>query len=144
MKFILRWITNGLAFYLAVYLVDSVTRGRFKIGAVWVAIVLAAVLALPNSFVRPFRATRRHFVSASLEILTPIALNTLLLYVFIWAHAPLTAASPLWVVLLATFLTLLAGILNWLIGFRKKQVPRMLLRVSSLTRKTTEKLEDRG
>lgn len=139
MKFILRWLTNGIAFYLAVYLVDSVAKGRFRIGAVWVAIVLAAVLALPNSFVRPFRATRRHLLSAALEVLTPIALNTLLLYVFIWAQAPLTATNPLWVILVAAFLALLAGVLNWLIGFRKKQPPRIVTHVSALARRVTDK-----
>ncbi|MCX8033055.1 MAG: phage holin family protein [Thermoleophilia bacterium] len=139
MKFVLRWLTNGIAFYLAVYLVDSVAKGRFRIEAVWVAIVLAAVLALPNSFVRPFRATRRHLLSATLEVLTPIALNTLLLYVFIWAQAPLEATNPLWVILVAAFLTLLAGVLNWLIGFRKKQPPRIVTRVSALARRVTDK-----
>ena len=34
MKTMLRWTANAVAFYLALYLVDSVAGGRFKIGAV--------------------------------------------------------------------------------------------------------------
>ena len=41
MRFLFRWIANAVAFYLALYLVDSLMAPRFCVEAVWVAVILA-------------------------------------------------------------------------------------------------------
>ena len=58
MRFLLRWIANGLAIYLALYLVDSVAGGRFRVSAVWLVVILAVLLGLLNSLFRPLRRVR--------------------------------------------------------------------------------------
>ncbi len=58
MRFLLRWISNALAFYLALYLVDSLIAPRFFVGAVWVAILLGLLLGVLNSVARPLHRVR--------------------------------------------------------------------------------------
>ena len=46
MKGLARWVADALAFYLAIYLVDSLISPRLHVDAVWIAVVLAVLLAL--------------------------------------------------------------------------------------------------
>ena len=123
MKTMLRWTADAVAFYLALYLVDSVVGGRFKIGAVWVAVVLAVVLGLLNSLIRPLYRVRSKPVLAISEAVFTVLLNALILQIVIWAGGPLSALGVVWVFVVAAFLALLGGVINWLIGFKKKETP---------------------
>jgi hypothetical protein len=44
-KALFRWLAGSIAFYLALYLVDSLISPRFHVGAVWAAVVLIALYA---------------------------------------------------------------------------------------------------
>lgn len=123
MRTMLRWTANAVAFYLALYLVDSVVGGRFKIGAVWVAALLGVILGLLNSLVRPLYRLKNKPGLAISEAIVTVLINVLVLQIVIWAGAPLTATSVIWVFAMAAFLTVLGGVINWLIGFNKKETP---------------------
>jgi uncharacterized membrane protein YvlD (DUF360 family) len=128
LKFMLRWIANGLAFYLALYLVDSLVGPRFWIEKGWIAIVLAILLGCINSLIRPlprFRTKRNRALTVAL--LTFIG-NALVLLILIVAGAPLSVTNPVWIIVVAVFLTLLAMLLNWLIGFKQKGKPKVITR----------------
>lgn len=116
MKFLQRFIANGVAVYLALYLVDSVANGRFQVGAVWVAVLLSLAVGFVNSLIRPLHRIRtRTPRSLTVTALTLIA-NCLIVQVFAWA-TPLSVANLSWVLLIAVFVSVLTGALNWLIGF---------------------------
>lgn len=139
MRAFLRWVANAVAFYLALYLVDSVAEGRFRVRAVWVAVVLAVLLGLVNSLIRPLRRVRsKPFLAISEAVLT-VLLNALVLQIFLWTPAPLSAAHVGWVFLVAAFLSLLGGTLNWLIGFKKKKEPPIITRDSQHALQGTSK-----
>lgn len=123
MRFMLRWMANAVSFYLALYLVDSLIAPRFYVEHIWVAIVLAVGLGLMNSIVKPLHRLKKNPVSAVTVAFMTVVLNTLVLQLFIWFGAPLSATHVLWVLLTGAFLSLLAGVLNWLIGFKPKERP---------------------
>jgi putative membrane protein len=123
-----RWIADSLAFYLALYLVDSLISPRFHVAAVWIAVVLAVFLGLMNSLVRPLYRVKSKPAMAIGEAVTTLFLNALVLQIAIWAGAPLSATSLVWIVAMAVFLTLLGGLINWLIGFKKKEKPGAIVR----------------
>jgi len=127
-KGLARWIADSLAFYLALYLVDSLISPRFHVGAVWIAVVLAVFLGLMNSLVRPLYRVKAKPAMAIGEAVTTVLLNVLVLQIVVWAGAPLSATSVLWVLITAVFLTVLGGLINWLIGFKKKEGPGALAR----------------
>lgn len=123
MKFMLRWVANALAFYLALYLVDSVISPRLRIHAVWVAVILAVLLGALNGSIRPLYRLKARPGRATIVAVLTIVVNTLVLQIFVWAGASLSATSPVWVVATAVFLSILGGMINWLIGFRVKEKP---------------------
>ena len=77
MRFLYRWIANGLAFYLTLYLVDSLVAPRFLIERGWIAIVLAILLGGANSFIRPFPDFRTRRVRALTVMLLTVVGNML-------------------------------------------------------------------
>lgn len=123
MKFLLRWTANSIAFYLALYLVDSLIAPRFFVQAVWVAVILAIVLGLFNSLVRPLHKVKARPRPAIITAVLTLLLNTLVLQIFVWAGASLSATSVVWVFATGAFLSVLGGTINWLIGFRSKNKP---------------------
>ncbi len=129
MRFMARWIANAISFYLALYLVDSLIAPRFYVEAVWVAVVMAIVLGLLNSLIRPLHMWRKKpRYAVSVAVIT-VLINALVLQIFIWTGASLSATHVLWVLVTATFLSLIAGVLNWLIGFKaKKEKPSAIAR----------------
>ena len=128
MRYLLRWIANSISFYLALYLVDSLIAPRFWVKAVWVAVILAVFLGLLNSLVRPLHRIRAKPLYALVVTVLTVLINVLILQIFIWARAPLSATSIVWVFVVAALLCLLAGVLNWLIGFKKKEKPGPITR----------------
>ena len=131
MKFLLRWIANSIAFYLALYLLDSLVAPRFWVQAVWVAVILAIFLALVDSLIRPLHRLRTRPYRALVMALFTLIVNALVLQIFVWAGASLATTSPAWVLVAAVFLAVLGGVINWLIGFRVKEKPGATARESA-------------
>jgi putative membrane protein len=117
----LRWTANAAAFFLTLYLVDSVAAGRFRVQAVWVAVVLALLLGLLNSFVRPLRGLKSKPLVALIVVVLTVLINALILQLFVWTGASLTATSFVWVLVAGASVSLLAGVINWLVGFNSKE-----------------------
>jgi len=128
-RFMARWVANAISFYLALYLVDSLIAPRFYVEAVWVAVVVAIVLGLFNSLIRPLHMLRQKpGYAVSVAVMT-VLINTLILQIFVWTGASLSATHITWVLVAAALLSLLAGVLNWLIGFKaKKEKPSAVAR----------------
>ena len=133
MKFIFRWIANSIAFYLALYLLDSLIAPRFWVQAVWVAVVLAVFLALVNSLIRPLHRLKTRPYRALVAALFVLIVNALVLQIFVWVGASLSSTNPGWVLAAAAFLGVLGGVINWLIGFRVKEKPGTVSRDKSVT-----------
>jgi putative membrane protein len=123
MKVLLRWIANSIAFYLALYLLDSLVAPRFWLQAVWVPVIVAVFLALIDSLIRPLHRLRTRPYRALVMALFTLFVNALVLQIFVWAGASLATTSPVWVLVAAVFLGVLGGVINWLIGFRVKEKP---------------------
>lgn len=128
MRFLLRWISNALAFYLALYLVDSLVAPRFFVGAVWVAILLGLFLGVPNTLVRPLHRMRAKPGQAWGVAVTTVIINAFVIQLFMWVGAPLSATGFQWVLVTALFLTLLAGVINWVIGFKPPKERNVITR----------------
>jgi putative membrane protein len=128
MRFLVRWFANALAFYLALYLVDSLASPRFLIKAVWVAVLLALFLGVLNSLVRPLHRVRAKPGQAWGTAAATVIVNALVIQVFIWVGAPLSAGGFHWVLVTALFLALLGGLINWLVGFKPPKEPNVITR----------------
>ncbi len=128
MKFWLRWTSNSVAIYLALYLIDSVAGGRFRVEAVWAAVIVAVLLGFLNSLVRPLRRLRSKPVVALSSAILTVLINALVLQVFVWIGASLSAQGFAWVLAVAVFISLLTGTINWLVGFKSKEKPRAAAR----------------
>jgi uncharacterized membrane protein YvlD (DUF360 family) len=115
-KFLQRFVANGVAVYLALYLVDSVADGRFRVGAIWVAVLFALVVSFVNSLIRPLHRIRARTPRSLIVTALTLIANGLMVQVFAWA-TPLSVANLSWVLLIAAFVSVLTGAINWLIGF---------------------------
>jgi putative membrane protein len=143
MKFWLRWLANTIAFYLALYLLDSLIAPRFYVQAVWVAVILAVLLGLFNSLFRPLHRLRARPYRALTVALFVLVVDALVLQICVWAGARLSATSPAWVAVAAVFLAVLSGVINWLIGFKVKEKPGALTPEQRATTRPAER-EARG
>ncbi len=128
MKFWLRWLANGVAIFLGLYLVDSLAHGRFRLEATWAAVVAAILLGFVNSFVHPLRRAGSKPLRASLVVLLTVLANAILIQIFVWVGADVTTQGFVWVLLTAAFVTLLTGLINWLVGFNRTERPRPVIR----------------
>jgi putative membrane protein len=128
MRFLVRWLANALAFYLAMYLVDSLVSPRFLIEAFWVAVLLALFLGVLNSVVRPLHRVRAKPGEAWGTAVATVIINALVIQVFMWVGAPLSATGFQWVLVTALVLALLAALINWLIGFKPPKEPHVITR----------------
>lgn len=139
MRFIYRWIANGFAFYLGLYLIDTVIAPFHFIKKGWIAIVLAVLLSCVNSTIRPFpkfKANKgRAFGFVGLTALG----NFVFLQVIAWLGAPLDA-NPFRLAFAAIFLTLLAALMNHIVGFKPKEQPDVIAREHRLSDATRERL----
>lgn len=124
MRFLARWLANGLAVFLGLYLFDSLVHERFHLEATYPAVLAAVFLGLANSFVRPLHRARSRPVQAAVAAVLTLLGNFLFLHIFVWAQAALSTTSFAWVIVAAAFITLLTGLINWLIGFPSKERPR--------------------
>jgi putative membrane protein len=127
MKFWLRWLANGIAIFLALYLVDSLLHERFRLAATWAAVLAAIVLGFVNSFVRPLHRVRSKPQRAALATLINLLVNSLVLQLFVWVGADVTTRGFVWVLHAAALVTLVSGLINWQIGFGQKDKPRPIV-----------------
>jgi uncharacterized membrane protein YvlD (DUF360 family) len=140
LKYLLRFFSNCLAFFLGLYLIDSLIAPRFWIRSWWVGVILAVLLASLNSPIRPlYRVRSRPGRAITLTVAT-LAMNILVLQVFIWIRAPLSARSVAWLAVAAAFVSLLGGVINWLVGFNIKEKPG----TASFKREQRQKTADPG
>jgi uncharacterized membrane protein YvlD (DUF360 family) len=123
-RFWLRWLANGIAIFLALYLVDSLLHERFRLEATWAAVVAAVLLGFVNSLIRPLHRARSKPLRAALVVIVTILVNALILQTFVWLGADVSTRSFLWILVAAAFVTLLAALINWQIGFNPKGRPR--------------------
>jgi putative membrane protein len=124
LRFWLRWLANGVAIFLGLYLLDSLLHERFQLEATWAAVVAAVLLGFVNSLARPLHRARSKPLRAALTVVATILVNALILQVFVWVGAELSTGGFEWVLLAAAFTTLLTGLINWQIGFTQKERPR--------------------
>ncbi len=135
----MRLVGNCLAIYLALYLVDSVAGGRFRVLAVWAAVVLAVVLASLNSPIRPLRRIWNKPSVALMTAVLTVLMNVLVLQIFIWVGSQVSATSFAWVLAVAALVCLLAGVINWLVGFKTKEKSRAASPQKNETRATRKR-----
>lgn len=138
LRFTYRWAANALAFYVALYLVDSLIAPRFYIEKGWIAIVLALVLGALNSLVHPFPRFKTRRKRALTVVSLMVLANWIFLHLVMLLGAPLSATNPIWVLGAAIFLTLLAALLNHIVGFEPKEQPKVVTRQLGLTDPTRE------
>ena len=128
MKFWLRWLANGAAIFLALYLVDSLLHERFHLEATWAAVLAAIILGFMNSFVRPLHRVRTKPLRAALAEIITLLVNALIVQLFVWVGADVTTRGFIWVLLAVALVTLVSGLINWQIGFGRKEKPRFSVR----------------
>jgi uncharacterized membrane protein YvlD (DUF360 family) len=124
MRFWLRWLANGVAVFLGLYLLDSLLHERFHLEATWAAVVAAVALGFVNSLVRPLHRARAKPARAVLTVVVTVVVNALILQVFVWVGPELNTSGLVWILLAAAFVTLLTGVINWQVGFAQKGKPR--------------------
>jgi uncharacterized membrane protein YvlD (DUF360 family) len=123
-RFWLRWIANGVAIFLALYLMDSLLHDRFHFAKTWPAVVAAIILGFLDSLVRPLHRARSRPGRAIIVAVVTVLVNALILQLFVWVGADMTSLGPQWVLLAAVFVTLIAGLINWQVGFPGKEKRR--------------------
>ena len=124
MRFWLRWLANGIAIFLALYLVDSLLHARFHFAKTWPAVVAAIILGLLDSFIRPLHRGRSKPGRAAVVAGATVLVNALILQLFVWVGADVTTLGIQWVLVAAMFITVISGLINWQVGFRGKERPR--------------------
>jgi hypothetical protein len=141
LRFLYRWATNILAFFIGIYFVDTLIAQFALVKKLWLAIVLAIILGAINSTIRPFpkfKANRgRAFGFFGLTALG----NYLFLQIIALLGAPLSG-SAIRLMFLAVFLTLLGGAINHLVGFKPKDQPKVVTREHGLSDATRERLAE--
>ena len=128
MKFWLRWLADGIAIFLALYLMDSVLHERFHLEATWAGVLAAVILGFLNSFVRPLHRVRSKPQRATLIAVGNLLVNALILQLFVWVGADVTTRGFIWVLITAALVTAVSGLINWQIGFGRKEKPRPSVR----------------
>lgn len=124
MRFWLRWIANGIAIFLALYLMDSLLHARFHFVKTWPVVVVAIILGFLDCFIRPLHRAKSRPGRAIVVVLATVLVNALILQIFVWVGADVTTLGVQWVVLAAAFVTLISGLINWQVGFRGKERQR--------------------
>ncbi|MCL5734714.1 MAG: phage holin family protein [Actinobacteria bacterium] len=117
MRYLGRFVANALAVFLALYLVDSIADGRFRVTAMWSTVLLSVALSFVNSSIRPLHRIRSRTARSLIVTVLTLCVNVLIVQIFVWV-TPLEAANVAWVAAIAAFVTLLTGLVSWLIGFK--------------------------
>lgn len=142
MRFAFRFVANAIAFYLGMYLIDTLIAPYFYIRHYWIAIVLAFVLGAANSTHHPFRGYRTNRSRAFGFFGLTVLANYLVLQIMALIFASL-GGNPLGIVFAAGFLTLLAALLNQTVGFKPIEQPKVVTRepgMSGISDSTKERM----
>ncbi len=137
MRYLLRFASNSLAIYLGLYLVDSLVAPRFWIKSWWLAVILAVLMGALNSLIRPLHRLSSRPRRALAVAVATVAMNALILQVFVWMRAPISTSTVAWVFVPAAFVSLLGGMINRLVGFNIKEKP------GTVTRERREKQQEK-
>ena len=120
MRLTLRWVSNCLAIFLALYLLDSVSSGGFRVKSWWVALVAGVLLGLLNSTVRPRSRIRGKPARLFVWVVAILVVNTLVIQIFVWSAGILASRNLLWTIAAGFFVAAIAQLITWLIGFDQK------------------------
>jgi len=127
-----------LAFFFGMYLLDTLMAPHFYLSRLWIAIFLSIVMGAANSTNRPFRGyatnKRRAFGFFGLTALG----NYLALQIM--AVATSMSGNPVAIMFVAVCLTLLAALMNRLVGFKPAQQPKIMTREHGVGDSTRERL----
>jgi hypothetical protein len=141
LRFAYRWAANGLAFFLGLYLVDTLIAPYFHVKKLWLGIVLAVLLSAINSTNRPLRGYKANRGRAfGFFGLTTLG-NYLFMQIIAWIGAPLSG-NPICIMVAAAFLTLLAAAMNHIVGFKPRKQPDVVTREHRLGDATRERLAE--
>jgi putative membrane protein len=121
---VIRWISNTLALFVGLYLLDSLAHGGIQVKAAWAAFLIALLLGLLNSLVRPLPRLRDKPMNAALSALLTIVFNAFVIEILSLAGSPMTVRNPVWALVAGLFIAVLTGVINWLVGFDKKTKER--------------------
>lgn len=139
MRYTLRFISNALAFFLGLYLIDTMLAPHFYLMHLWMAIVLALVLGAANSTNPPFRGFKtnrgRAFGFFALTVLANYLVMQITALIF-----ESFSGNPIAIMFAAIFLTLLAALLNHLVGFKPTEQPKVVTRDQRMSDATRERL----
>jgi len=124
MRFWLRWIADGVAVFLSLYLLDTLLHGRFHFSATWPVVLAAVVLGFLDSFFKPLHRMRSRPPRAILVAVATILVNALILQLFVWVGAGLTTSGFPWVLGAAAFVVVVTGLINSQVGFSQPGKPR--------------------
>jgi uncharacterized membrane protein YvlD (DUF360 family) len=116
-RLLLRWGSNCVAIFLALYLLDSVSSGGFHVKAWWVALVAGVLLGLFNSSVRPRSRVRTKPVRLLVWVIVIVFVNALVVQILVWAGSALTTRSMSWTVAAGVFVAAVTRLISWLVGF---------------------------
>ena len=138
MRFAFRWISNMLALFFGMYLLDTLMAPHFYLSHLWIAIFLSVVMGAANSTNRPFRGYKTNRGRAfGFFGLTALA-NYLVLQIM--AVATSMSGNPVAIMFVAVCLTLLAALMNRLVGFKPAEQPKVVTREHGLGDSTGERL----
>ncbi len=138
MRIVSRLIASILAFFFGLYLLDTVMTPYFFLGHLWIAIVLAIFMGAANSTNRPFRGYKSNRGRAfGFFGLTALA-NYLALQIM--AAATSMSGNPVAIMFAAVCLTLLAALINHVVGFKPAQQPKVVTREHGIGDSTRERM----
>jgi uncharacterized membrane protein YvlD (DUF360 family) len=139
LTYIYRWIANMFTLFFGLYLLDTLMAPYFYVRKLWIAIVLAILLGAINSTNRPFRGYKNNRGRAfGFFGLTALG-NYLFIQIISWLGAPLTG-NALAIMVAAAVLTLLAGLINHIVGFKPKKQRDVVTREHRLSDATRKRL----
>jgi len=123
-RFWIRWIADGAAVFLSLYLLDTLLHERFHYSATWPVVLAAVVLGFADSFFKPLHRVRSKPPRAMLLAVATVLVNALILQLFVWVGAGLTTSGFPWVLGAAAFVVLVTGLINSQVGFSQPGKPR--------------------
>ncbi|HZO36788.1 MAG TPA: phage holin family protein [Solirubrobacteraceae bacterium] len=114
MALIIRWACNGIALFVAAWVLDGVTYGD----SWWTLLIAAAVFTVVNIWVKPVLA----ILSIPFIVVTAglfyFLINVLMLYVTDWVVPDFELSTFWWAVLGAIIVSIVNGLINMLLPER--------------------------
>lgn len=139
MRYVFRLISNWLAFFVGLYLVDTILAPYFYLRKLWMAIVLALLLAAANSTNRPFRGYKTNRARAFGFFGLTVLANYLGMQIVAIIFASFTG-NPIAIMFAAIFITLLTALINNIVGWKPAEQPKVVTRDQRISDATRERL----